>query len=93
MKRRTLLGGLTGAAFYGEFLGIARAQGTSAAPKLKIREIRAVRLRDGLKSITSLTDPVALTDGYLVPSDKPGIGVALNDDAVKERTESEFRPL
>ena len=50
MKRRTLLGGLTGAAFYGEFLTTARAQGTSTAPNLKIREIRAVRLRDGLNN-------------------------------------------
>jgi galactonate dehydratase len=46
MNRRTLLGGLTGAALYNEFLTNARAQGTSAAPNLKIREIRAVRLRD-----------------------------------------------
>ncbi len=45
MKRRDFLGGLTGAAFYSEFLSDARAQGASAAPKLKIREIRAVRLR------------------------------------------------
>ncbi|MEO8595613.1 MAG: mandelate racemase/muconate lactonizing enzyme family protein [Candidatus Solibacter sp.] len=50
MKRRTFLGGLTGAAVYQEFLSNARAQGTSAAPKLKIREIRAVRLRDGLNN-------------------------------------------
>src|SRR5436305_13741402 len=50
MKRRTFLGGLTGAAFYSDFLTNARAQGTSAAPNLKIREIRAVRLRNGLNS-------------------------------------------
>jgi galactonate dehydratase len=50
MQRRKFLGGLTGAALYGEFLANARAQGTSAAPKLKIREIRAVRLRDGLNN-------------------------------------------
>lgn len=48
MNRRTFLGG---AAFcYSEFLQCARAQGTSRAPKLKIREIRAVRLRDGFNS-------------------------------------------
>jgi len=45
------------------------------------------------RSITSLTEPVTLKDGYLVPSARPGIGVALNDDAVKERTETGFRPL
>ena len=50
MKRRTLLGGLTGAALYNEFLANARAQGTSAAPNLKIREIRAVRLRGGVNN-------------------------------------------
>ena len=50
MRRRTFLGSLTGAAFYSQFLANARAQGTSAAPNLKIREIRAVRLRDGLNS-------------------------------------------
>jgi galactonate dehydratase len=50
MKRRTFFGALTGAAFYGEFLSNARAQGTSTAPNLKIHEIRAVRLRDGLNN-------------------------------------------
>ena len=45
------------------------------------------------KSITGLTEPVTLNDGYLVPTARPGIGVTLNDDAVKERTETGFRPL
>jgi len=34
-----------------------------------------------------------LKDGYLEITDKPGIGVALNDDAVKERTEAGYKPL
>src|ERR1039458_6663675 len=38
------------AMFYMAFLASARAQGTSSVPKLKIREIRAVRLRDGFNS-------------------------------------------
>src|SRR5512146_2735682 len=38
------------AMFYGAYLARARAQGTSFLPKLKIREIRAVRLRDGFNS-------------------------------------------
>lgn len=42
---------------------------------------------------TALTDPVALKDGFLAVSDKPGIGVTLNDDAVKERTEPGYKPL
>src|SRR5690349_24627634 len=51
MNRRNFLGGLGGAAFaYHEFLSTARAQGTSAGPNLKIREIRAVRLRNGMNS-------------------------------------------
>jgi L-alanine-DL-glutamate epimerase-like enolase superfamily enzyme len=45
------------------------------------------------KNITSLTEPVTLTDGFLIPTTSPGIGVALNDDAVKERTEAGFQPL
>ncbi len=35
---------------YGAYVASARAQGTSTVPKLKIREIRAVRLRDGFNS-------------------------------------------
>lgn len=45
------------------------------------------------RNITSLTEPVTLSDGFLVPSAKPGIGVALNDDAVKERMDTGFQPL
>ncbi len=45
------------------------------------------------KQYTSLTEPVQLNDGYLEVSERPGIGVALNDDAVKERTEAGFKAL
>lgn len=45
------------------------------------------------KQYTSLTEPVQLKDGYLEITEKPGIGVALNDDAVKERTEAGYKPL
>src|ERR1700761_8929525 len=48
MNRRVFLG--QAAMAYGAFLLHARAQGTSRAPALTIREIRAVRLRDGFKS-------------------------------------------
>jgi galactonate dehydratase len=44
-RRQFLISGLAGAGAYASFLANARAQGTSRAPKLKIREIRAVRLR------------------------------------------------
>jgi galactonate dehydratase len=42
MDRRVFMGSL---GMYGSLLSGARAQGTSRAPKLKIREIRAVRMR------------------------------------------------
>jgi len=42
MRRRDFLGAF---AAYNAYLLNARAQGTSRAPKLKIKEIRAVRVR------------------------------------------------
>jgi L-alanine-DL-glutamate epimerase-like enolase superfamily enzyme len=45
------------------------------------------------KSMTSLTESVTLNDGCIVPTAQPGIGVALNEDVVKERTEAGFKPL
>jgi L-alanine-DL-glutamate epimerase-like enolase superfamily enzyme len=185
MNRRMFLG--QAAMAYGAFLLHARAQGTSHAPALTIREIRAVRLRDGFnsrfirvytdqgltgtgemldtvgavsvyqllggrvrnrlpvdlhpanpaeaasliaknkvkalnsplgtmaaayvaaatpnlmllefthfvdQSYTSLTEPVSLDgEGFLEARTTPGIGVALNEDVVKERTDPEFHPL
>src|ERR1051326_1315164 len=46
MDRRSFLG----AAFYAALLADAKAAGTSRAPKLRIREVRAVRLRNGFNS-------------------------------------------
>ena len=43
MNRRTFCHGLFG---YTALLSAARAQGTSRAPRLKIREVRAVRLKN-----------------------------------------------
>ena len=45
MDRRSFIGGA--AAFYGALLGDAKAAGTSRAPKLRIREVRAIRLKNG----------------------------------------------
>ncbi len=46
------------------------------------------------KSYTSLTEPVSLDDdGFLEVRTTPGIGVALNEDVVRERTDPEFHPL
>ncbi|EQB29679.1 hypothetical protein M529_23155 [Sphingobium ummariense RL-3] len=32
-------------------------------------------------------------DGYLPVPDKPGIGISVNDAALSERTDPEFKPL
>jgi galactonate dehydratase len=45
------------------------------------------------KQYTSLTEPVQLKDGFLELTEKPGIGVALNDEAVKERTDPGYKAL
>jgi galactonate dehydratase len=43
---------------------------------------------------TSLTEPVSLDpDGFLAVRTTPGIGVALNEDVLKQRTDPEFQPL
>ncbi len=69
---------------------MAAAQVAAATPNLMLLEL--THYLD--KSYTSLTEPVALDgNGFLEVANKPGIGVALNDDAVKERTDPEFHPL
>ena len=46
------------------------------------------------QSYTSLTEPVSLDgEGFLQVRTTPGIGVTLNEDVVKERTDPEFHPL
>jgi len=45
------------------------------------------------KQYTSLAEPVTLKDGFLEVSDRPGIGVAINDAAVNERVEPGYNPL
>jgi L-alanine-DL-glutamate epimerase-like enolase superfamily enzyme len=46
------------------------------------------------KSYTSLTEPVSLDeDGFFEVRSTPGIGVALNEDVVRERTDPEFHSL
>ena len=46
------------------------------------------------QAYTSLTEPVSLdSDGYLEVRNRPGIGVELNDDVMKERTDPEFHLL
>jgi galactonate dehydratase len=46
------------------------------------------------RSFTELCDPVVLrADGLLAVPDAPGIGIELNEAAVKERLEPEFKML
>ena len=76
--------------------GVASALGTTAYGHVSVVTPNLLMLEwthylD--KSYQTLTDPVTMRDGYLEPPDKPGIGVALNDDALKERTDAGFRPL
>ena len=47
MDRRSYVSGSLGAAFYAALMGDAKAAGTSRAPKLRIREVRAIRLKGG----------------------------------------------
>jgi L-alanine-DL-glutamate epimerase-like enolase superfamily enzyme len=48
LNRRIMLAGIPG--FTAALLADAKAAGTSRAPKLKIREVRAVRLKNGFNS-------------------------------------------
>ena len=50
MDRRSFIGSSIGTGFYAALLSDAKAAGTSRAPKLKIREVRAIRLRNGFNS-------------------------------------------
>ena len=46
------------------------------------------------KSFTELCDPVSLdAEGFLAVPDAPGIGIGLNEDAVRERLDPEFKML
>jgi L-alanine-DL-glutamate epimerase-like enolase superfamily enzyme len=69
---------------------MAAAQVAATTPNLMLLEF--TRYPDA--SYTSLTEPVLLDeDGFLSVRTGPGIGVALNDEVVKERTDPEFHPL
>ena len=50
MDRREFFSGAMGMGFYAALLADAKAAGTSRAPKLRIREVRAIRLRGGFNS-------------------------------------------
>ena len=69
---------------------MAAAQVAAATPNLMLLEF--THYVD--TSYTSLTEPVPLDgEGFLPVRTTPGIGVALNEDVVKERTDPEFHPL
>jgi galactonate dehydratase len=76
--------------------GVATALGTTAAahvcsvvPNLLILEWT----HRGEPSYDSLTTLPAWDAGYLVVPDRPGIGIEINPDAVKERLDEGFRML
>jgi len=69
---------------------MAAAQVAAVTPNLMLLEF--THYPDA--AYTSLTEPVLLDeDGFLPVRTGPGIGVALNEEVVKERTDPEFRPL
>ena len=45
------------------------------------------------RAYTELCEKVELVDGYLPVSNEPGIGVSVDEDALRARTDPEFRPL
>jgi L-alanine-DL-glutamate epimerase-like enolase superfamily enzyme len=69
---------------------MAAAHVAATTPNLMLLEFTHY----GDQSYTSLTEPVQLDgEGFLEVRTTPGIGVALNEDVVKERTDPEFHPL
>src|SRR5512136_1046788 len=78
MERRHFLNAsLAGAAAYAAFRGDARAQGTSRVPKLKIREVRAVRMRGTVTNYVRVYTDQGLTGtGEMV--DNVGADVIVN---------------
>lgn len=68
---------------------MAYAHVCSTVPNFMILEWTHYLNRDYI----SLTEPVSLKDGFLEVSNKPGIGVSINEAAVKERTEPGYKPL
>jgi galactonate dehydratase len=78
MERRHFLNAsVAGAAAYAAFRGDARAQGTSRVPKLKIREVRAVRLRGTVTNYVRVYTDQGLTGtGEMV--DNVGADVIVN---------------
>jgi galactonate dehydratase len=76
MNRRQLLQGF---AAYSALLSYARGQGTSRAPKLKIREVRAVRMRTGKsKFVRVYTDQGLTGTGEMV--DTVGADLIINNN-------------
>ena len=54
MDRRSFLG----AGFYAALMADAKAAGTSRLPRLRIREVRAIRLRNGFNlSLIHISEP------------------------------------
>ena len=71
------------------FATMAFAQVCTTIPNFLIQEFTYYEN----KAYTELCDPVALVDGYLPVSTEPGIGISVNDEVLKARTDPEFKAL
>jgi galactonate dehydratase len=45
------------------------------------------------EALAKLTDPAEMKDGFVTLPDKPGIGIEINPDAVKEVLMPDSKPL
>src|SRR5579862_8454775 len=77
INRRSLMRGGIGAGFYAALLSDAKAAGTSRAPRLRIRQVRAIRLKNGFNSrfVRVYTEEGLTGTGECVDSGKALFGI------------------
>jgi len=66
--------------YCGPIVAAANIQFATAIPNFLLLE--SIQKMDGFHS-TLLTTPLTWEDGYILPSDKPGLGVELNEDVAR----------
>ena len=93
MDRRSFVSGSLGAAFYAALMGDAKAAGTSRAPKLRIREVRAIRLKGGFnpRFVRVYTEEGLTGTGEFV--DTMGAEYILNNNKVSSMTDNELAAI
>ena len=67
--------------YCGPIVGAANIQISACSPNFLILE--GVKEWKGLYS-EILKDPISWTNGYVIPSSKPGLGVELNEDVLNK---------